>query len=882
MTLYGNFFLKSISQNPFRILGVTANAPRKDIIACVNKFKAFLKVGKHIEGAYDSIEGTFKVDRTPETILSAEKSIEIPIDQLKYTLFWYVNCSPIDQIGLNHILAGNIDKAIEIWTKVKSFSSELNITVSELLRQNWASAALVADKLFTSHCASLCNLVGETLNLSTEQLMMLFMETIAKDNYEVLKKLYNAFPEIYTFSDIAEGGECSYITDETEADETASKLYPHIRSHQRGRTSYYYFHPNQELSKSVFDATKDDLIFMGAARNSAYKMGFIYRKEQITLPSKLWDKCIRTILVSPYIERAKQKIATYKAIPKECTSERYSFAKSNLLSLTQEIYSYLGRDSSDFQSLNSQAMKECLQCAIDYFNDAPNPDDIAKDVKDFIWTVTVTAQPGSMLRQRCQENYDTLCEICSKLPPDSVLYYHRLLKAVVDKYQNQSSTIKNASAFVDQCIPYLMSIKSILGSSNTYYLRMCTRVADDALSDIIAEYNEKSESLHNRLEKATRSDRDNIIKLIQEMMKSAVITMYHIKQLGLEADFRTNRFNKNYDIIAKQARSARALGATSLISMFGGEVSEDDFNRALKQYEPDLRGEKNFFSTIKSLSDCYVYRKIFPNGQFTQQVNAKVEQYEYEECASLDDLMKFKVRYPSTKYDIAAKKEEIIFKSCKTIDDYKSYLASYSTYTKEAKQKIEDLIFAGCNNRAAYENYLSSYPNGSHRLEAQHKIDDIDYRACKTAEDFEKYLKSHPHGCHVADAKKRFEEETFWALCVKKDSWKLYKEYLSKYPYGKYNNKETKEKAISPSEKFKKFISNNGCLTTIVVLLVVAIIIGACTNGVEGVGAVFAGFAFCCGCVTIGKGDVGGETRLVALVLAIISGLIAYGILSTV
>jgi len=42
MTLNGNYFLKIISENPYRILGVTANTSKKDIIANVNKNKAFL------------------------------------------------------------------------------------------------------------------------------------------------------------------------------------------------------------------------------------------------------------------------------------------------------------------------------------------------------------------------------------------------------------------------------------------------------------------------------------------------------------------------------------------------------------------------------------------------------------------------------------------------------------------------------------------------------------------------------------------------------------------------------------------------------------------------------------------------------------------------
>lgn len=879
MTLYGNFFLKNISQNPFRILGVVANAPKKEIITSVNKFKAFLKVGKPMDGSFDKIEGTDRVERSLESINFAEKSIEIPIDQLKHTLFWFVNNSPYDQIALNHIQSNNVPKAIEIWGKVRSYSSLLNIVVANLTQQNWENAALEADKLFVDCSANLCKLVSETLDLTAEQLMMLFLETIAEDNYEVLKKLYNALPEAHTFNMLSEGGEYSYVTEETEVDETSSKIYPHIRFQQRGCTSFYYFHPNQELSQSEFEEVKDNLLFIGASRNSSYKMGYIYKSEHVALPSKLWDNCIRTVLAKPYVTRAKQTIAAYRAIPKENTSKRFAFAKSKLTSTLYDVYHYLGKDSSDYQSLNNQIVRESLQCAIDYFNAAEDPDEIAKEVKDFMWNVTLTAEPGSMLRQRCKENHDTLCEICAKLPPDSVLYYHRLLKSLIDAYKDKPSTIKNASTFVDQCLPYLMSIKATLGPTNTYYQRMCTRVADDALSDIIAEYNEKSESLHNRLEKANRSDRDNIIKLIQEMMKSAVITMYHIQQLGLESDFRKNRFNQNYAIIVKQARSARALGANSLISMFGGEISEADFNRALKQYEPDLRDEKEYYSSIKSLNDCYTYRKIFPNGKFAKDVNSKVEQYEYAECSSLDDLMKFKVRYPSTKYDLEAKKEEIIFKSCKTIEDYKAYLASHSTYAKEARQKIDDIIFAGCNSRDAYENYLSSYPNGSHRLEAQHKLDDIDYRACKTADDFNKYIKSYPHGCHIADAKKRFEEETFWALCIKKDSWKLYKEYLSKFPYGKYNS-EAKKKAKSPKEKFNEWRSNNGCLFTLIIILLVVLVIAGITNGIEGVGYVFAAIGAIGVFGSLGKGDLGCGFRIASLGIGIIAGAIGIGLIS--
>ena len=879
MCLYGNYFLKSISQNPYRILGVTANTPKKDIIANVNKFKAFLKVGKPISGGFDGIPGTSHIDRTVESIISADKALELPIDRLKWSLFWFVIDTPIDKIALNHVQSGNIDKAIEIWSKVESISSLINLTVSELIRQNWAEATLHADKLFTDYANSICLLIDDTLSIDQAQLMRLFMETIAKDNYDVLRAMYRAFPKCYSFDKLVKGGECRFLSKPDGIDLTMGIHYPCLEIKKRGCTAYYRFLDGNELTEGQFNDRKENLVFVDAPFDSIYKRQSIYDKEDVVIPSELWNEIICEMLAAPYVEKAKSEIASYKAIPKDKTGERYKFAKSILLHCLPEIYGYLGENNSEYKTLNNQIVKESLQCAIDYYNSAQDPDEIARDVKSFLWNITTSAIPESILRQRCKENYDTLCEICSKLPPESVEYYHKLLKKLIEKYRSEASTIQNASNFVNRCFPYLMSIKSVLGVSNAYYQRLCTRVAEDALEDIITDYNEKSESLHNRLEKATSSNRSNIIKLIQEMMKSAVITMYQLKQLGLEANFRKNRFNSNYEIIIKQARNARALGGNSLLAILGGEVSEEDFNNDLKKYAPDLRDEKGYFSSIKNLQDCYDYRRIFPGGKFTVQVNSKVEEYEYSECSSLEDLQKFSIRYPSTKFDITSKREEIIFKSCKTIEDYKYYIANYSTYKKEAEKRIDDLIFGMCRERASFAHYLATYPYGGHRLEAQHKLDDIDYRACKTADDFEKYLKSYPNGCHVVDAKKRIEEEKFWVLCIKKDSWKLYKEYLSKYPYGKYNS-EAKKKSKSPKEKFNEWRSNNGCLFTIIIILLIALVIAGFTNGIEGIGYVFAAIGAIGVFGSIGKGDLGCGFRIASLGIGIVAGAIGIGLIT--
>ena len=596
------------------------------------------------------------------------------------------------------------------------------------------------------------------------------------------------------------------------------------------------------------------------------------------------NKNIVDILVKRISEEYVEKINKFITIAKDITKTNPDANLQAAITLKTSSYPILkelkelSESNSIYNIIADKIALQVLQNCINYYN-ASNDEETARHALPLI-EFSKKIAVGQVAQERCCENYEILRTVFDQLPPESALYYHRLLTKVIEEYNSKTPTIENTSLFIDSCFPYLMSIRSLLGVPNLYYTSICTRVAEIALENLITDYNKKSKSHDKLLEKCPNSQLEGkIIQWTQEMMKSVVISMYHIKHLGLKPDFYQNRFSKNYESIIEQARNARALGANCISAIFKGEISNEDFNKDLKNYAPDLRDEMGYYSSIKNLQDCYEYRRIFPDGKFTAQVNSKVEEYEYLECSSLEDLQKFSIRYPSTKFDIHSKREEIVFKSCKTIEDYKSYIAKYSKYRKEAEKKIDDILFAMCHDKATYAHYLATYPYGGHRLEAQQKIDDIDYRACKTANDFERYISSYPNGIHINDAKKRMEEENLWSSCVKKGSWKLYKEYLNKYPSGKYK-KQAIERSISPFQRLKRFFSNNGCLTIIVILFLSAIITGACTHGLEGVGAVFAGFAFLCGCITTGKGDIGGETRLFALILAIISGLIAYGILS--
>lgn len=177
------------SHNPYRILGVYSNSPKKDVLSNLNKMKAFLKVGKTVSFPLDLPQFLPSIDRDETIVSSAQASIELPMDQIKHTLFWFMKVTPLDDIALNHLLAGNIVQAKEIWNKKETVSSLLNLMACALIENDADSLAIKADTLFQKHSGEFCLAVNETIKLTSSQLTELFIELIKQDGTFELAKL---------------------------------------------------------------------------------------------------------------------------------------------------------------------------------------------------------------------------------------------------------------------------------------------------------------------------------------------------------------------------------------------------------------------------------------------------------------------------------------------------------------------------------------------------------------------------------------------------------------------------------------------------------------------------------------------------------------------
>ena len=174
---------KLISQNPYRILGVYANSTKKDIIANKGKATAFLKVNRPVEYPLDMKGILPPLERTLDSMNEAEAHLAIAREQIKYTQFWFVKLTSIDDVAFNHLLAGHIDNAMEIWSKQASLSSLQNRVVCYLIKNNPRQAVKLAEMLYTQYGAEYVKKLdaNSTLQMTAQELLHQFIDTLGEE-----------------------------------------------------------------------------------------------------------------------------------------------------------------------------------------------------------------------------------------------------------------------------------------------------------------------------------------------------------------------------------------------------------------------------------------------------------------------------------------------------------------------------------------------------------------------------------------------------------------------------------------------------------------------------------------------------------------------------
>ena len=175
--------IKLVSENPFRILGVLANAQMREISSNKSKAQAFLKVNRAVTYPLDLPGLLPPIARTAELMNQAEAHLAVAKEKLLYMQFWLLSLSNIDQVALNNLTAGRTDEALAIWAKKDDLSSLQNRAVVYLMRDDLHSALPLFEKLYADYGSLYINNVdkGSTLRLTADELIGQMAEALSHE-----------------------------------------------------------------------------------------------------------------------------------------------------------------------------------------------------------------------------------------------------------------------------------------------------------------------------------------------------------------------------------------------------------------------------------------------------------------------------------------------------------------------------------------------------------------------------------------------------------------------------------------------------------------------------------------------------------------------------
>lgn len=173
---------KIITENPFRILGVYANSPKKDIISNQSKATKFLKVGREVDFPLD-LKGILPpLTRTVDMFTKASGNLAVAKEQFKYAQFWFLKSTPIDEVAFNHLVTGDMAKAVEIWEKKDTATSLQNRMICHFILGDNELAINAAEYLYAKFADEFLTIADTTgtLRFDSDNMVHQFIDNLSQ------------------------------------------------------------------------------------------------------------------------------------------------------------------------------------------------------------------------------------------------------------------------------------------------------------------------------------------------------------------------------------------------------------------------------------------------------------------------------------------------------------------------------------------------------------------------------------------------------------------------------------------------------------------------------------------------------------------------------
>lgn len=488
--------MQIVTNNPYRIVGIPANSTEKDILKQKTKIKRFSEVGKEISSEYDfSFLPALK--RSNGIIDKAFSDIEQNQDKVVYSLFWFINLSSIDNTAIQHLISGNKEKASEIWEKLtdgkevnsKNFSAFNNIGTLYLLDES-------KEKQKQG--------IGVKIKLIESDSFKNFVNVVADETYTI------------------------------DANRQTEKFIDELLSQFKNKFSIAY----------TIDLFNDC--------NSI---------TQKYLSQKFTEEPIHKI--ETQIELVKNKRIKDKGNALQFGTDLYKNTKEEL----KQLKSILGTTNLQYKMLADNIAKEILQCSIDYFNEWQETKDPSKECLYLIHvaqSLTTTSQTNDRIAENLKGMQEFAKNAIIKADLDAIIELldgerrrrekeeeERKKERETNPYIGRRSfslpnyrlygekikinNIGTAKKLIENAIPHLLNIKSVLGGNDQTYLQLSTSVAAKAQNYIVATINNAQEP--DNFGNISLSD-------LKEKIAKAWTVIQQIEALDMTCQFKEN-FDKN-------------------------------------------------------------------------------------------------------------------------------------------------------------------------------------------------------------------------------------------------------------------------------------------------------------------------------------------------
>ena len=469
-----------VGKNPYRILGVYANATSKEVQKNLSRIAAFAKVGRS-EGFPTDFSAAFRVAsalmrvefesavfeprRDEAAVAAAQAQLHSAGDRLEHLCFWWTCATPADEAAFRKLETGDLMGALAVWNRAHNVSAVVNAMTTSWLLADTATVGAKAEELFCTMGDELCALVDPTLRLEPEALIRRFfvaltdvgcrVETLPQGTHEVWRRLwseYAAMPYLRAIEkEVAAAASLGNVPAENlqaakRLKALAVRVLPQLKkiyaddvlayqvqadklaeavlqraivffNESGGGEAVYQAMPLQQYALSIAEGEP--------ARQRCRKNVEILQRLLEKMPPKA---------VLPQVKTLRDEMQRANALGKNAQASLDAAKKMQSLSqrLLPEIRKASVSKATFYKSLADDLALCILQRAIVYYNESDDAYLAYKvmPLQQYALSIAESAQA----KQHCQKNVEILQGIIAKLPPEEVADEMKFINSALEKF----------------------------------------------------------------------------------------------------------------------------------------------------------------------------------------------------------------------------------------------------------------------------------------------------------------------------------------------------------------------------------------------------------------------------------------------------------------